>query len=205
MTLPKNLQNADWQKGDGLIPAIVQDAITAKVLMLGYMNRLAVQATLKTGLVTFYSRSRKQIWQKGETSGNVLKLCSIELDCDNDSFLVIAEPAGPVCHLGSVSCFSDTQLSGAAWLAQLEKVIASRAEADPNSSYTAKLLQGSIERAAQKVGEEGVEVALAAVGNDPAKLTEEAADLLYHLLIVLRAKGLNLADVIAILQSRDKG
>ncbi|MBL4618048.1 MAG: bifunctional phosphoribosyl-AMP cyclohydrolase/phosphoribosyl-ATP diphosphatase HisIE [Robiginitomaculum sp.] len=205
MTLPSNLQNADWQKGDGLIPAIVQDAITAKVLMLGYMNEEALLATLKTELVSFYSRSRKQLWQKGETSGNILKLQSIELDCDNDSFLVLAEPVGSICHLGSVSCFANTQLFGAAWLAQLEQIIAARADADPNSSYTAKLLQGSIERAAQKVGEEGVEVALAAVGNDLNNLTEEAADLLYHLLIVLRAKGLDIADVISILQSRHKG
>jgi phosphoribosyl-ATP pyrophosphohydrolase/phosphoribosyl-AMP cyclohydrolase len=205
MTLPKDLQNADWQKGDGLIPAIVQDAITARVLMLGYMNEEALRATLETELVTFYSRSQEQLWQKGETSGNTLKLCSIELDCDNDSFLVLAEPVGPTCHLGSVSCFANTELAGAAWLAQLEQIIASRTDADPNSSYTAKLLQGTIERSAQKVGEEGVEVALAAVGNDPSKLTEEAADLLYHLLIVLRAKGLELNDVMNILQSRHKG
>lgn len=204
MTLPKNLQNADWEKGNGLIPAIVQDASSARVLMLGYMNEQALLASLQTGLVTFFSRSRNRLWQKGETSGNSLKMQSIDLDCDNDSFLVMAEPAGPTCHLGSISCFAENNLPDVAWLVELERIIASRADADPQSSYTAKLLQGSIERAAQKVGEEGVEVALAAVGDDPGHLTEEAADLLYHLLIVLRAKGLELHDVVTVLQNRHK-
>lgn len=200
--LPAALTDLDWEKGDGLLPAIVQDARNATVLMLGYMNEAALRATLKSGLVTFYSRSRTQLWQKGETSGNTLKLVSVCTDCDRDTLLVLAEPAGPTCHLGRVSCFGDETFGGAAWLGELEGIIKARTGADPQQSYTAKLLNGPIDRAAQKVGEEGVEVALAAMKEDPGELSEEAADLLYHLLVVLRAKGVPFSQVMAVLRSR---
>ncbi|PHS24415.1 MAG: bifunctional phosphoribosyl-AMP cyclohydrolase/phosphoribosyl-ATP diphosphatase [Robiginitomaculum sp.] len=202
--IPTALQNLDWQKGDGLIPAIVQDAKSGAVLMLGYMNEDALAESLKSGHVTFYSRSRQTLWQKGETSGNTLKLVSISADCDRDTLLVLARPAGPTCHTGSQTCFDGNPLADLSWLDTLTQVIEGRAKADPNTSYTASLLQGPLERAAQKVGEEGVEVALAAVGSDPAKLSEEAADLLYHLMVLLRAREQSLGEVIAVLQDRHK-
>jgi phosphoribosyl-ATP pyrophosphohydrolase/phosphoribosyl-AMP cyclohydrolase len=203
-SLPTALQNLDWQKGDGLIPTIVQDAKSGAVLMLGYMNEDALGESLKSGFVTFYSRSRQTLWQKGETSGNTLALVSISADCDRDTLLVLAQPAGPTCHTGSQTCFDGNPLADLSWLDTLTQVIEGRAKADPKTSYTASLLQGPLERAAQKVGEEGVEVALAAGGSDPAKLSEEAADLLYHLMVLLRAKEQNLGVVIAVLQDRHK-
>ncbi len=205
MTLPNNLQNLDWQKGGGLIPVIVQDAQCTTVLMLGYMNEEALAASLKTGLVTFFSRSRNKLWQKGETSGNTLKLVSIETDCDHDALLVVAEPVGPTCHLGTTSCFAGGLPPGPAWLGELSRIIDERSTADPASSYTAQLLNGPVTRAAQKVGEEGVEVALAAVSDDPNALSEEAADLIYHLMVLLRARDLSVADVMAVLQQRHRG
>ncbi len=196
------LDNLDWNKGDGLIPAIVQDAQSGDVLMLGYMNEAALSATRRTKKVTFYSRSRDTLWQKGETSGNTLALVDISTDCDRDALLVLARPAGPTCHNGTRSCFADAAPADLSWLGALERIIEVRAAADPKTSYSAALLQGPIERAAQKVGEEGVEVALAAVGSDPDKLTEEAADLVFHLMVLLRAKNQDIGAVIRVLQAR---
>jgi len=194
----------DFKKGGGLVPAIVQDAKTEQVLMLGYMNEDSVAKTQKTGLVTFYSRSRQELWTKGETSGNTLKLQSITVDCDHDTLLVRAIPTGPTCHEGTVSCFGDTGPEGLGFLSYLEDLIEDRKSADADNSYTAQLLQGPLRRAAQKVGEEGVETALAAVAETDDKLTSEAADLVYHLLVLLAAKDVKFESVIKELQSRHK-
>jgi phosphoribosyl-ATP pyrophosphohydrolase/phosphoribosyl-AMP cyclohydrolase len=190
-----------WDKMDGLLPALVQDADTGLVLMLGYMDRAALEATLADGLVTFFSRSKQRQWRKGETSGNVLRLVSIAGDCDSDALLVRAKPAGPTCHLGTDSCFGG-EPEGAGWLGRLEQIIAERAAADPAQSYTARLLADGPGKAAQKVGEEGVEVALAAVSRDPEGLTQEAADLLFHLLVTLRSRNVELGHVIDVLRRR---
>lgn len=194
----------DFEKGGGLVPAIVQDANTLQVLMLGYMNAAALDKTEKSGLVTFYSRSRATLWTKGETSGNTLSLVSVDCDCDNDTILVKARPAGPTCHEGTTSCFGDEGASGIGFLSYLETLIEGRKTADPDSSYTAKLLHGPLRRAAQKVGEEGVETALAAVAETADKLTSEAADLIYHLLVLLAAKDVKFDSVIEELQHRHK-
>ena len=194
----------DFKKGGGLVPAIVQDAKTEQVLMLGYMNEASLSKTQETGLVTFYSRSRKELWTKGGTSGNTLKLQSITVDCDNDTLLVRAIPTGPTCHEGTVSCFGDKGPEGLGFLNYLEDLIKGRKHADADSSYTASLLQGPLRRAAQKVGEEGVETALAAVAETDDMLTSEAADLVYHLLVLLAAKDVKFESVIADLKSRHK-
>jgi phosphoribosyl-ATP pyrophosphohydrolase/phosphoribosyl-AMP cyclohydrolase len=190
-----------WDKMDGLLPAIVQDAADGTTLMLGYMDRAALGATLRDGLVTFFSRSKGRLWRKGESSGNVLRLVAIHPDCDNDALLVMAAPEGPTCHLGRRSCF-DAEGPGAAWLSTLEQIVADRASASPETSYTARLLGEGIAKVAQKVGEEGVEVALAAVGRDVDGLTEEAADLLFHLLVLLRSRDVPLTAVTDRLRSR---
>lgn len=189
-----------WDKQDGLLPAIVQDAGTLRVLMLGYMDRAALLATLDCGEVTFFSRSRKRLWRKGEQSGNVLTLVSIEADCDQDTLLVTAKPAGPTCHLGSASCFPKAPHDV---LSALDTRIAQRERERPIGSYTTTLFEAGVRRIAQKVGEEGVETALAAVVQEDAALLGEAADLLYHLLVLLRARGLSLADAKAVLKSRE--
>ena len=199
-----NLKNIDWSKGQGLVPAIVQDANTEQVLMLGYMNEESLAQTQKSRLVTFYSRSRKTLWTKGETSGNTLKLVSVTADCDQDTLLVRAVPTGPTCHEGTTSCFGDKGPQGLGFLAQLETLINARKTADPESSYTAKLLQGPLHKAAQKVGEEGVEAALAAIAETDDGLVYESADLIYHLMVLLAAKDVKFADVIAELQTRHK-
>lgn len=195
-------ENIDFQKGDGLVPAIIQHAHTEQVLMLGYMNEEAFKKTLKTKHVTFYSRSRKTLWTKGETSKNTLKFVSVTLDCDADTLLVRAIPTGPTCHEGTTSCFGDKGPQGIGFLSYLETLIEGRKTADPDSSYTAQLLQGPIRRAAQKVGEEGVETALAAVAESDDKLASEAADLLYHTLVLLATKDVKLQTVIDTLKSR---
>lgn len=182
----------DWEKQSGLLPAIVQDARTRKVLMLGYMSREALQATLDRGEVTFYSRSKQRLWTKGESSGHTLRLVGIETDCDRDTLLVQALPQGPTCHLGRDSCFPQAPGDG---LAELEAVVAQRERERPVGSYTTRLFEAGMKRIAQKVGEEGLEVALAAVVEDDAALLGEAADLLYHLTVLLRARGLGMADV----------
>ncbi len=193
------LQSLDWAKGDGLLPAIVQDAVNLRVLMLGYMNAEALAATRSSGHVTFYSRSKQRLWKKGETSGHVLELVSIQADCDNDTLLVLAHPHGPTCHLQRDSCFSDAPVS---FLSNLDALVAQRETERPSGSYTTKLFEEGIRRIAQKVGEEGVETALAAVAQDDAALLGESADLVFHLLVLLRARGLSLQDVSSLLQER---
>ena len=192
----------DFEKGDGLVPTIVQDADTLQVLMLGYMNAESVAKTNETGFVTFYSRSRKTLWTKGETSGNTLALVSMSIDCDGDTILVKARPKGPTCHEGTVSCFGNEGAEGVGFLSYLETLIEGRKAADPESSYTAQLLQGPLRRAAQKVGEEGVETALAAVAETDDELVSEAADLFYHTLVLLAAKDVKLEAVISELKRR---
>jgi len=199
-----NTDNIDWDKGGGLVPAIIQDANTEQVLMLGYMNKESLRKTQDTGLVTFYSRSRKTLWTKGETSGNTLNFVSVDIDCDQDTLLIRAVPTGPTCHEGTTSCFGDKSPQGLGFLAKLETLIEDRKSADPDSSYTAKLLQGPLHKAAQKVGEEGVEAALAAIAETDDGLVYESADLIYHLMVLLAAKNVKLADVIEELQSRHK-
>jgi phosphoribosyl-ATP pyrophosphohydrolase/phosphoribosyl-AMP cyclohydrolase len=199
-----NATSIDWEKGGGLVPAIVQDSKTEQVLMLGYMNEASLAKTQEIGLVTFYSRSRQELWTKGETSGNTLKLQSITVDCDKDTLLVRAIPTGPTCHEGTVSCFGETGPEGLGFLSYLEDLIDARKSADADSSYTASLLQGPLRRAAQKVGEERVETALAAVAETEDKLTSEAADLMYHLLVLLAAKDVKLESVISELKNRHK-
>ena len=192
----------DWAKMAGLIPAVVQDAASGEVRMLGYMDRAALEATIADRLVTFHSRSRGVPWRKGETSGNLLDVVGIRMDCDRDALLILANPRGPTCHTGSDSCFGDDGAPGVGFIGTLERVIASRASADPATSYTAKLLAEGPARAAQKVGEEGVETALAGRCGDDAELTSEAADLVYHLTVLLKARGLAWTDIIAELKKR---
>ena len=191
-----------WDKQGGLLPAIVQDASTLRVLMLGYMSRESLAQTLQSGWVTFYSRSRQALWTKGETSGHRLALVSLHADCDRDSLLVQARPAGPTCHTGSDSCFPDAPGDP---LAALDGVVEARRLAAADASYTRRLFDAGLARIAQKVGEEGVETALAAVTADDAALRGEAADLAYHLLVLLRARGLGLADLRAELAGRARG
>ena len=199
MTAAFDIDGLAWEKQGGLLPAIVQDADTLRVLMLGYMSREALQATLASGQVTFFSRSRQRLWMKGESSGDVLDLVRLEADCDADTLLVLARPAGPTCHLGRASCFPQAPADG---LAELDAVIAQRAQELPEGSYTTRLFEGGIRRIAQKVGEEGVETALAAVAQDDDALLGEASDLLFHLLVLLRARGLSLADALQVLETR---
>jgi phosphoribosyl-ATP pyrophosphohydrolase/phosphoribosyl-AMP cyclohydrolase len=191
-TTTLDIEALAWAKQDGLLPAIVQDADTLRVLMLGYMDRAALATTLASGQVTFYSRSKQRLWTKGESSGHVLVLVSLDVDCDGDTLLVQARPHGPTCHLGRTSCFPDAPGDG---LAELDALIAQRERERPPGSYTTRLFEDGIRRIAQKVGEEGVETALAAVAQDDEALLGEAADLLYHLLVLMRARGLGLADI----------
>ncbi len=194
-----------WSKQDGLLPAIVQDASTRRVLMLGYMNREALRLSMTTGHVTFFSRSRQRLWTKGETSGHYLDVVSIEADCDADTLLVQARPHGPTCHLGRESCFAGAPAGDAdavAFLRGLDSLIASRERERPADSYTTRLFEGGVRRIAQKVGEEGVETALAAVAQSDAELLGEAGDLLYHLLVLLRARGLGLQELSVALRER---
>ena len=192
----------DWAKMGGLIPAIVQDAAGGEVRMLAYMDRASLEATIADRLVTFHSRSRGDLWRKGETSGNLLDLVEISADCDSDALLILAAPRGPTCHTGSDSCFGDEGAPGTGFIASLAATLERRASADPATSYTARLAKSGVKRIAQKVGEEAVEVALAAASGDVAELTNEAADLLYHLTVLLPAAGSSWADVIAELKRR---
>ena len=191
-----------WDKMDGLLPVVVQDAANGSVLMLGYMNRDALRATLESRRVTFWSRSKARLWTKGETSGHHLELASVHADCDDDALLVRATPRGPTCHLGTASCFGSGEVHGPAWLATLANIVADRAASGEASSYTARLLAEGLPKIAQKVGEEGVEVALAAVTRDNDGLAEEAADLLYHLTVLMQARGLRWDDVVDRLKAR---
>lgn len=178
----------DWEKTDGLMPAIVQHAVSGEVLMLGYMTPEALATTEQSGNVTFFSRTKQRLWTKGESSGHFLKVVSITPDCDNDTLLVLANPIGPTCHLGNSSCFHPAA-SDWTFLYQLEQLLAERKHASPDSSYTASLYASGTKRIAQKVGEEGVETALAATVNDREELTNEASDLIYHLLVLLQDPG----------------
>ena len=197
-----DLSRLDWPKGDGLLPAIVQHWLSGEVLMLGYMNTEALAATQASGKVTFWSRSKQRLWTKGESSGHVLALKSIRIDCDADTLLVQAEPRGPTCHLGTSSCFGEEARPPLGFLAELDALVAQRHAERPQGSYTTKLFEGGIRRIAQKVGEEGVESALAAVAQDDGELLGEAADLLFHLTVLLRARGLSLAAVAEVLARR---
>lgn len=202
---PEQLQKLDWGKGDGLLPAVVQDSVSGQVLMLGYMSPQSLQATLESGFVTFFSRSRGRLWMKGETSGNRLRVVDVLGDCDEDSLLVLADPEGPTCHLGTRSCFGDGPAAEGerlAFLGRLETVIAERISSKPEGSYTARMWGEGPTRIAKKVGEEGVEVALAAVTEDDARLLGEAADLIFHLALLLKTRNLSLASVIEELESR---
>ena len=198
---PEQIDALAWDKQDGLLPAIVQDAETLRVLMLGYMDRAALQATLDTRRVTFFSRSKGQLWTKGEQSGHFLQLVSIEDDCDNDTLLVLAHPQGPTCHLQRTSCFP--QAPGD-FLTELDALVAQRERERPAGSYTTRLFEAGVRSIAQKVGEEGVETALAAVAQQDAELAGEAADLLYHLLVLLRSRGMALDDAVAVLRTRHR-
>ncbi|KRG40691.1 phosphoribosyl-ATP pyrophosphatase [Stenotrophomonas panacihumi] len=191
----------DWGKGDGLLPVVVQDAASLRVLMLGYMNAEAQAATRASGQVTFYSRSKQRLWTKGESSGHFLEVVSIDQDCDDDTLLVLAHPRGPTCHLGRASCFPDAPGN---FLGTLDALVAERERERPAGSYTTSLFEKGTRRIAQKVGEEGVETALAAVAQGDEELIGESADLLYHLLVLLRARGLGLADVLQLLETRHR-
>ena len=193
----------DFKKGDGLVPAIVQDATTGKVLMQGYMDEAALAKTLETKLVTFFSRSKGRLWTKGETSGNTMSLVDIKADCDKDSLLVYAHPKGPVCHTGTDTCWAEDNIP-AGFLGQLEAVIQGRKDADPDSSYTAHLFAKGINKVAQKVGEEAVELVIEAKDDNEALFLNEAADLMYHYIVLLAAKGYALKDVIKVLEERHK-
>lgn len=203
MLTEEQLARLDWGKTDGMMPVIIQHSVSGEVLMHGYMNQEALQKTLSDGKVTFFSRTKNRLWTKGETSGHFLHVVSITPDCDNDTLLVLVNPLGPTCHLGTSSCFSPAAPDWA-FLYQLEQLIAERKNADPASSYTAKLYASGTKRIAQKVGEEGVETALAATVNDRHELTNEASDLLYHLLVLLQDQNLDLSAIIANLRTRHK-
>ncbi|MFN3944752.1 MAG: bifunctional phosphoribosyl-AMP cyclohydrolase/phosphoribosyl-ATP diphosphatase HisIE [Allosphingosinicella sp.] len=202
LTAPAGLA---WDKMDGLLPAIVQDRRTDEVLMLGYMDEAALAATAKSGHATFFSRSKGRLWTKGETSGNVLRVASIEADCDGDALLLRADPAGPTCHTGSPSCFGAGAPEGPGWLALLSRILAGRAATADPASYTARLLAAGPEKIAQKIGEEGVEVALAAVTRDAEGCAEEVADLLYHLAVLMEARGFGWEEVMGVLKRRHAG
>lgn len=202
---PEKIRALDWSKDNGLLPAIVQHARTGRVLMLGYMNQETLRETLEGGRVVFFSRSRGQRWLKGETSGHFLNVVQVSADCDNDTLLVLAEPVGPTCHKGTPSCFADadpTDGQRLAFLSILESTIAHRIAEQPDGSYTARLFAQGPNRIAQKLGEEGVETALAAVTRDDAGVVGECADLIFHLLVLLKSRNLTLADVVRELGSR---
>jgi phosphoribosyl-ATP pyrophosphohydrolase/phosphoribosyl-AMP cyclohydrolase len=201
------IERIDFAKGDGLVPAIVQDADTGAVLMLGYMNREALEQTLARKRAVFYSRSKQRLWEKGETTGHTLDLVDLAVDCDGDTLLLTARPRGPACHNGTLTCFGDESriaVGDIAFLTSLERVIAQRAADQSEHSYTARLLAKGINKIAQKVGEEGVETALAGVIQSDQDLVEESADLVFHLLVLLKARGLTLAQVVRQLESRHK-
>lgn len=198
----ENINELAWQKMDNLIPAIIQHAATGAVLMQGYMNQASLTATLASGKATFFSRSKQALWVKGETSGNFLNVEQVLTDCDQDSLLIACTPIGPSCHLGTESCFPEQKLTQQNFLSQLEQVIASKKNDDPKESYTAHLFSRGTTKMAQKVGEEGVEVALAAVAETKEDLLGECADLFYHTLVLLADQKIELAEVMAVLQDR---
>ena len=199
-----NLDKIDWDKGDGLVPAIVQNSDNGQILMLAYMDRAALAQTISSKKVTFFSRSKNRLWTKGETSGNWLDYVSGEMDCDADTILIQARPQGPSCHTGSVTCFNDQTPSNSGFLDQLGALIADRHKTMPEGSYTTSLFSEGKARIAQKVGEEGVELALARMRGDSEEMANEAADLLFHMMVLLEDAGLSLADAITVLQDRHK-
>lgn len=204
----EQVSELDWAKNDGLLPAIVQDVRSGQVLMLAYMNRESLLITLAEKRATFFSRSRNQLWTKGASSGNWLHVVAVETDCDQDTLLVLADPQGPTCHLGTRSCFGDdiaSDAAGLSFLMRLESVIAQRISDRPEGSYTARLWSEGPTRIAQKVGEEGVEVALAAVTQEDERLIGESADLLYHLALLLKSRNLSLTSVVRELEQRHRG
>jgi phosphoribosyl-ATP pyrophosphohydrolase/phosphoribosyl-AMP cyclohydrolase len=200
-----DISQIDFGKDGGLVPAVVQDADTLQILMLGYMNAEALQKTFDTGLVTFFSRSKGRLWTKGETSGDTLNLVQILADCDEDALLVTARPNGPTCHTKTTSCFGMEGAPGIGFLGQLATIVADRAKADPADSYTARLMHKGIAKIAQKVGEEGLETALAGRAGDLDELHNESADLLYHLTVLLMARETSLEAVLDVLRARHKG
>lgn len=204
MTLD-DVKTLDWSKDGGLLPAVVQHARSGRVLMLGYMNEASLRETLTVGRVVFYSRSRQQLWTKGETSGNFLSVVDVSTDCDADAILVLADPLGPTCHRGTESCFAEatpTDAQRLAFLSLLEQIITHRIAEQTEGSYTAQLFQQGPSRIAQKLGEEGLEVALASVTRDDEGVLSECADLLFHLLVLLRSRDLTLEDVVQELRAR---
>ena len=190
---------------DGLVPAIIQDANTKNVLMLGFMNQAAVDATISLKNVTFFSRSKNRLWTKGEESGNFLQYISMTLDCDQDTLLIQAVPLGPVCHTGTATCWGEDAENDFSFLHQLEQIIGSRKNADPSSSYVASLFAKGINKIAQKVGEEAVELVIEAKDNDAKLFLDESADLLFHYMILLQAKGYQLSDIAKVLKQRHQG
>ena len=197
-----NIDQIDWEKGDGIVPAVIQDVHNGHVLMLGYMNQAALSHTLNSGKVTFFSRSKNRLWTKGETSGNWIDYVRGEIDCDADTILIQARPHGPVCHTGSISCFNDIAPDNTQFLGQLGLLIAERHAAMPAGSYTTSLFAEGKARIAQKVGEEGVELALARMKDDQTEIANETADLLFHMMVLLQDAGLKLGDVIKVLEKR---
>ncbi len=198
------ISSLDWQKMNGLLPAIIQNAENGMVLMLGYMNEEALIATVTTGQLTLYSRSRKRLWRKGETSGNTMSVQQISTDCDSDSLLILVIPKGPACHLGFNSCYQPHCNSALSFMGELIEIINQRAETQDENSYTAKLLNSGVSRCAQKVGEEAVETVIAAVNQDNEEFINESADLLFHLLVLLKACELSFYDVLDCLKNRDR-
>jgi len=192
----------DFNKGGGMVPVIVQDSTTLKVLMLAYMNSEAYELTVKTGRATFYSRSRDQLWEKGETSGNWLEVKSISVDCDGDTILLTAEPKGPVCHTGTDTCFGDENRGDISFLWRLDDLISTRKRELPENSYTTGLFTAGINKVAQKVGEEAVELIIESKDNNDDLFLNEAADLLFHVMVLLRQKDFSIRDVISVLEKR---
>ena len=197
--------NIDFNKNNGLVPAIIQDALTNNVLMLGYMNDEAVKKTIDTKLVTFFSRTKQRLWTKGEESGNVLNLTSIKLDCDSDTLLIKVNPKGPTCHKGSDTCWNDDNTQHFGFISELENVIENRKNnATEDTSYVASLFAKGINKIAQKVGEEAVEVVIEAKDSNDELFLDESADLFFHYLILLQAKGYKLQNIVQILQKRHR-
>ncbi|MBN1114330.1 MAG: bifunctional phosphoribosyl-AMP cyclohydrolase/phosphoribosyl-ATP diphosphatase HisIE [Oligoflexia bacterium] len=199
-----DISTIDWEKNDGLIPAVIQDVNTLQVLMLGYMNKDSLQQTLRTDKVTFWSRTKKSLWTKGQTSGNFLTPVNMSIDCDNDTLLIQAIPDGPTCHTGAVSCFSGITKTGAGFLGKLFRVIEQRHRERPINSYTSKLFDKGLDRIAQKVGEEAVETVIASKNNSTDLFLNEAADLIFHLLVLVKAKNLNIDMLMDVLEERHK-
>ena len=195
----------NFEKMNGLIPAIIQDCQTRKVLMLGFMNKEAYEKTIETGKVTFFSRSRQSLWTKGETSGNFLNVVSVKADCDNDTLLIQAKPEGPVCHTGTDTCWGEKNEADIFFLSYLQDFIEKRHKEMPKDSYTTSLFQAGINRMAQKVGEEAVETVIEATNGTDDRLIYEAADMIYHLIVLLTSKGLSIEDLARELKSRHKG